>query len=69
VMYEDQWATGARLIHWLFSFLAVLLVYWSIWYTSQVKPMSRTRFTVACSLSLGAGLLVHWALDVLVGVP
>jgi len=59
----------ARIIHLLFSFLAVLLVYWSIWLTSSDKPMSRTRCMAAVLLSLGAGLLTHWALDAIVEVP
>ena len=59
----------ARAIHLLFSFLAVLLVYASISLTSSTRPMSRTRFTAACLLSLGAGLLMHWALDVFAEVP
>jgi len=59
----------ARIIHLLFSFLAVLLVYWSIWLTSSTKPMSRTRTGAAVFLSLSAGLFTHWALDVIVEVP
>jgi len=59
----------ARMMHLLFSFLAVLVVYWSIWLTSSTKPMSRTRCMAAVLLSLGAGLLTHWTLDVVVEVP
>jgi len=59
----------ARAIHLLFSFLAVLLVYWSIWLTSSDKPMSRMRTMAAVLLSLGAGLLTHYLLDVVVEVP
>jgi len=59
----------ARMIHLLFSFLAVLLVYWSIWLTSSDKPMSRMRCVAAVLLSLGAGLLTHYLLDVAVEVP
>lgn len=59
----------ARIIHLLFSLLAGLVVYWLMVSIYSGKPMSRGRWAAVFSCSLGAALLMHSWLDIVVEVP
>jgi len=58
----------ARMMHLLFSFLAVLVVYWAMSCIYGDTPTKAQRLA-SVALSLSSGYLAHYTLDTLVEVP
>lgn len=67
-MMEDL-RLAARIIHLLFSLAAALVVYSLMLAIYSDRPMSRMRWCAVFSCSLGAALLMHSWLDIVVEVP
>jgi len=58
----------ARMMHLLFSFLAVLVVYWAMSCIYGASPTKAQRLA-SVAFALASGYLAHFTLDTLVGVP